>query len=69
VKSAYKPLEYTPHLSLEFAQLTEQWNSMEALTAWISKCGLLGLHAVAIHELSSGANNCVRFVDALAGTQ
>jgi hypothetical protein len=44
VKSTYKPLEDSPHLFLEFARLTEQRNLAEALTEWISRRGLLGLH-------------------------
>jgi hypothetical protein len=44
VKSSYKPLEDSPSLFLEFARLTEQRNPAEALTEWISRRGLLGLH-------------------------
>jgi hypothetical protein len=44
VKATYKPLEDSPYLFLEFARLTEQKNLAEALTEWISRRGLLGLH-------------------------
>jgi hypothetical protein len=44
VRSTYKPLEDSPYLFLEFARLTEQTDPTEALTEWISRRGLLGLH-------------------------
>ena len=44
IRSTYKPLEDSPYLFLEFARLTEQTDLTEALTEWISRRGLLGLH-------------------------
>ena len=40
----YDPLVDTPYLFLEFARLHEQRNRSEAIWAWISRNGLLGLH-------------------------
>ncbi len=44
VRSYYDPLVDTPHLFLEFARLHESRNRSEAVGAWISRYGLLGLH-------------------------
>jgi len=40
----YDPLVDTPYLFLEFARLHEQRNRSEAISAWICRYGLLGLH-------------------------
>jgi hypothetical protein len=42
--SLYDPLVDTPYLFLEFARLAERRNRDEAVWAWISRYGLLGLH-------------------------
>lgn len=42
--SYYDPLVETPYLFLEFARLAERRNRDEAVGAWISRYGLLGLH-------------------------
>jgi hypothetical protein len=42
--SYYDPLVDTPYLFLEFARLAERRNRDEAVWAWISRYGLLGLH-------------------------
>lgn len=42
--SYYDPLVDTPYLFLEFARLAERRNRSEAVGAWISRYGLLGLH-------------------------
>src|SRR5919112_4694259 len=42
--SFYDPLVDTPYLFLEFARLAERRNRDEAVWAWISRYGLLGLH-------------------------
>ena len=44
--SYYDPLVDTPHLFLEFARLAERRDRSEAVGAWISRYGLLGLHHV-----------------------
>jgi hypothetical protein len=44
LKFSYKPLEDSPSLFLEFARLLEQKDLAAALTEWISRRGLLGLH-------------------------
>lgn len=45
VKRRYEPLLDTPHLFLEFARLDEARNFGQALSEWIAKYGLLGLHS------------------------
>jgi hypothetical protein len=62
VRSTYKPLEDSPYLFLEFARLTERKDLAEAVTEWISKRGLLGLHKRERHknnetELDDGARS------------
>jgi hypothetical protein len=44
IGSEYDPLVDTPYLFLEFARLHERRNRSEAIGAWISRYGLLGLH-------------------------
>jgi hypothetical protein len=58
----YYPLISAPHLFLDFARLQEQKDVDEAIRAWISDYGLLGLHACEPTVFREGAPSMMYFV-------